>query len=29
MVGANQNATSVTIENLDANGQGTFSRSSG
>lgn len=29
MVGADQNATSVTIENLDANGQGTFSRSSG
>ncbi len=29
MVGADQKATSVTIENLDTNGQGTFSRAPG
>jgi hypothetical protein len=29
MVGADQKAASVTIENLDINGQGTFSRASG
>jgi hypothetical protein len=29
MVGADQKATSVMIENLDTNGQGTFSRAPG